>query len=66
MVEVACVKAWATNLCNQLKSCTGKVIKCICDSSRYMGIDIGGTCDLSNALFSLLLVVFSESIREAK
>ena len=43
MVEVACVKAWATNLCNQLKSCTDRVDKCICAASKKKGINIGGT-----------------------
>ena len=43
VVEVACVKAWATNLCNQLKSCADRVNKCICVVSKQKGINIGGT-----------------------
>lgn len=43
MVEVACVKAWATNLRNQLKSCTDRVQKCIIAASKKKGSSIGGT-----------------------
>ena len=46
MVEVACVKAWATNLCIQLKSCADKADKCICAVSKQKGINIGGMCQL--------------------
>ena len=42
MVEVACVKAWATNICNQLKSCTDRVQECIIAASKKKGIGIGG------------------------
>ena len=45
MVEVACVKAWATNLCNQLKFCTNKVDKHLCAASKEIGIALGGTCN---------------------
>lgn len=42
VVEVACVKAWATNLCNQFKSCSAKVEENICNMMAKKTADMKG------------------------
>ena len=55
VVEFACIKAWATNLCNQFKSCSAKVEENICTVMAKKTSDIQGRAN--DKLFILLLML---------